>query len=96
MLIWLLNLIFSIIILVLTVLLWAIPILFVLKLIIPWNKYVLLAERYCNIVLSPIREWLKKTFPKLFTTGFDFSPIALWLLVQVAIWIVRLLRNILL
>ena len=96
MLIWLLNVIFSIVIAVLRILLWALPVLFILKLVIPGNKYLLLAERYCNVVLTPVRGWLRRTFPKLFTTGFDYSPIALWLLVQVAIWAVQLLRSILL
>ena len=95
MLVWLVNVIFFIVYLVLDIALWILPIYFILKLIIPTNKYVLLAGKYVEMGLAPVRAWLKRLLPGLFGTGFDFSPVALWLAIIVAKWLLQLVQRIL-
>ncbi len=72
---------------------WALLIYVALKLIIPQNKYTQQIGKYVEPLLSPVREWLRKTFPKLFSTGFDFSPVALWLLLEIAGWLINVIRG---
>lgn len=96
MLISILNLIFNLILLVLTLASWVVLIYVVMALILPQNKYTLLVGRYVEPILSPIRQFLFKVFPRLGAIGVDFSPLAFYLAIQIVSWLVRLLRSVLL
>lgn len=96
MLVSLLNLIFNLAYWVLNIAGWLLLIYVVMALIIPQNKYTLLIGKYVEPVLSPVRALLYRLIPKLRNVRVDFSPIALWLLLSVAEWLLRLLQNILL
>ena len=67
-----------------------------LSLILPENKYTLMVGKYIEPVLTPIRAWLQKTFPALANLRFDLSPLVLWLLMDVAAWLLKLLKGLLL
>ena len=98
MLIWLLKLVFGILDWALYLLLWIVPLYFILKMVLPGNKYILLIDKYCNGLLIIVRGWLRRFFPKLAATGTDayIAPVALWLLIRVAKWLLFLLQKILL
>ncbi|MDD3213650.1 MAG: YggT family protein [Eubacteriales bacterium] len=96
MLVGLLNIIFNILIFLINIASWIMLIYVIMTLIIPQNKYTLLVGKYAEPVLAPIRVWLAKTFPKLSASRIDISPLVFWLLLEVAGWLVQLLRNILL
>lgn len=92
----LLSFIFNAILFLLTVLSWAILIYVIMALVIPQNKYTLLIGKFVEPVLTPIRKLLIKLFPKLATLSVDFSPLVLYLLIQIASWLIRLLYSALL
>lgn len=96
MLVWLLNLIFNIAYWALGIASWVLLIYVVMSWIIPTNKYTLLAGRYVEPLLAPIRSWVRKVIPALGNLGLDVSPVVLWLLINVAQWLLRLLQGILL
>ena len=96
MLVGLLNIVFNVLIFLVRIATWLVLIYVVLSLILPQNKYTLLIGKYVDPVLAPIRSWLSKTFPKLGGSRVDFSPVVLWLLMEIAAWLLELLRNILL
>ena len=96
MLVGLLNLIFSVLIFLTQVAYWVMLVYVIMSLAIPQNKYTQLAGKYVEPVLSPIRAWLDKTFPKLSQTRLDFSPMVCWLLLVVVSWLLSLLKAILL
>ena len=96
MLVGLLNIVFSVLIFLVRVASWLVLIYVILSLVLPQNKYTLLIGKYVEPVLAPIRAWLAKTFPKLEGLRVDFSPVALWLILEVAVWLLGLLKNILL
>jgi uncharacterized protein YggT (Ycf19 family) len=96
MLVSLLNFIFGVAIFLVNIASWLLVVYVVMTLILPQNKYTLLVGKYIEPILSPIRVWLSKTFPKLNQTRLDFSPIVLWLLLEIVGWLLQLLRNLLL
>jgi uncharacterized protein YggT (Ycf19 family) len=96
MLVGLLNIIFNVAIFLVNLASWVVVVYVIMLLVIPQNKYTLLAGKYVEPVLAPIRQWLGKTFPKLGQTRLDFSPAVLWLLLEIAGWLLQLLRNALL
>ena len=96
MLIGILNFIFNLILFVLALISWVLLIYVIMALIVPQNKYTVMVGKYVEPVLSPIRKLLFQWFPKLSQLGVDFSPLALYLVIQIASWLVRLLRSILL
>jgi uncharacterized protein YggT (Ycf19 family) len=67
----------------------------IMALIIPQNKYTLMIGRYVEPILSPIRKFLFRTFPKLGQIGIDFSPLIFYVAIQIVLWLVRLLRTLL-
>jgi len=73
---------------------WLLIIYFIMMIFIPQNKYVLLASKYVEIVLAPVRKTLFRLFPKLADVKIDLSPIALLLLIWVAQQLVRSLSRI--
>jgi uncharacterized protein YggT (Ycf19 family) len=96
MLVGILNFIFNLILFLLSVISWVLLIYVFMALLIPQNKYTVMVGKYVEPVLSPIRKLLFRWFPKLAQVGIDFSPLALYLLIQIASWLIRLLRSILL
>lgn len=96
MLVSLLNLLFNLLIFLTKVAYWIMLAYVIMSMVIPQNKYVQLAGKYVEPVLSPIRAWLDKTFPKLSQTRLDFSPVVVWLLLVVVSWLLSLLKTILL
>lgn len=96
MLIWLLNFVFAIVYWALTLALWVLPIFIILRLAMPKNKYLLLAAKYLEIPLAQVRTWLSRLFSRLGSISFDVAPLALWLLIIVARWLLLLLKDILL
>ena len=96
MLIGILNFIFNVILFLITIISWIVLIYVIMALIVPQNKYTLMIGRYVNPVLSPLRKFLFRIFPKLSEIGVDFSPLLFYLLIQIVSWLVRLLRSILL
>lgn len=96
MLVGLLNIIFNILVFLINIASWIMLVYVVMALIIPQNKYTMLVGKYVEPVLAPIRGWLTKTFPRLNASRIDISPLVFWLLLEVAGWLVQLLRNILL
>ena len=96
MLIGLLNFIFGAILFLITVLSWGVLIYVVMVLIVPQSKYTQMISKYAEPILSPIRKFLFKSFPKLGERGIDFSPLVFYLAIQIVSWLVRLLQSILL
>ena len=72
---------------------WLLLLYCIMTFIIPQNKYTQLLGKYVEPMLRPIHGWLLKTFPKMFDSGLDFSPVGLWLLFKVAGWLVQLVRG---
>lgn len=96
MLVGLLNIIFSVLIFLVEVASWVMLAYVLMALFLPQNKYTLMIGKYVEPMLAPIRAFLQKTFPKLAQTRFDLSPLVFWLLVEIAVWLLKLLKNILL
>lgn len=96
MLVGLLNIIFNVLIFLVRVASWLMLVYVVMSWVLPQNKYTLLIGKYVEPVLSPIRAWLSRTFPKLGSFRLDLSPLVFWLLLDVAIWLLEIVRNILL
>ena len=96
MLIWLLNTIFSIMNTLLTVLLWALPVYFVLRMVIPGNKYLLLMAKYINMALVPVRKIVSNFAPRILSLSIDYSPMLLWVAVFVLRILLKFLRVVLL
>ena len=96
MLVGLLKIIFDVLIFLVSISTWVLLAYVLMSLIIPDNKYTLLVGKYVEPVLAPVRALLAKLFPKLGASRVDFSPVALWLLLTVVEWLLRLLKTILL
>ncbi|MEG0742097.1 MAG: YggT family protein [Clostridia bacterium] len=64
----------------------------VLTMIMPQSALVAKARPYIDPILAPFRKLLYRFFPKLRNLPLDFSPIVLWLAVDVLVWVVNLLR----
>ncbi len=90
-----LSFIFTVVLFLITIASWLLLIYVILALVAPQNQYTLLMGKYIQPILTPLRTFLYRLFPKLRNTGVDFSPLLLYLLIQVLSWLVRLLRNIL-
>lgn len=90
-----LSFIFTVVLFLITVASWLLLIYVIMALVIPQHRYTQLMGKYIQPILSPLRIFLYRLFPKLRDTGVDFSPLLLYLLIQVLSWLVRLLRNIL-
>ena len=61
---------------------------------LPTSGFVITLSRYFNPVLDPIRNVLFRFFPKLKNMRIDFSPIILWLIIDLTIAIFRFLYKI--
>lgn len=49
---------------------------------------------YVEPVLEPFRQLLYRFFPKLRTTPLDFSPLVVWVVIEIAIKLLSLLARI--
>lgn len=67
----------------------------VMSFVMPQSDIMRKAAGYVEPVLRPFRELLYKYFPKLRTIPLDFSPLAVWLVIDVLMWVLNLLRRIL-
>ena len=96
MLVGLLNIVFSVLIFLVRVASWLMLIYVVLSWILPQNKYTLLIGKYVEPLLAPVRTLIGRFLPSLAKLHVDVSPIGLWLLLNIAEWLLRLLKGILL
>lgn len=60
---------------------------------IPANKWTEILNRYLDRVLNPIRAFLSMKLPERFQF-WDWSPVAAWLLAELAGWMVNRLFGI--
>ncbi len=67
----------------------------VMTLVVPQNELVRKAGAYIEPMLAPFRSLLHRIFPKLRGFAFDLSPLVMWLVIDIAIWLLRLLSRIL-
>ena len=65
----------------------------VMSFVAPGNDLYRKASYYMERVLYPIRIRLYRWIPALRGLPVDFSPLAVWLLIDVAMAVVNLLRN---
>lgn len=65
----------------------------VMSFVMPDSAVMMKARTYVEPVLAPFRELLYKMIPKLQGMAVDFSPILVWLVIRVAIWLLNLLRH---
>lgn len=66
----------------------------VMSFVAPGNDLYRKAAYYVERVLYPIRLKLWRWFPALRTLPVDISPLALWLLIDVAMALVNMLRRV--
>ena len=90
-----LSFIFSVALFLISLVSWLLLIYVVMALIVPQNKYTLLIGKYIEPILSPLRQFLYRVFPRLREIGVDFSPLLFYFLIQIVSWLVRFLRSIL-
>lgn len=88
-----LRFLFDLVIFLLNIASWVLLVYVVLQLLLPQNKYTLLAGKYVEPVLSPVRALLSRLFPGLAKVQLDLSPIVLWLLINLAEQLVGLLKR---
>ena len=66
----------------------------IMSFVAPQNDLYRRAAYYVERVLYPIRMKLWRWFPALRSMPVDFSPLALWLLIDVAASLVNMLRRV--
>ncbi len=67
----------------------------VMSMVQPDNQWTLTLKKYLDPFINLARSIIGKVFPKLVDSeGFDFSPVALWLLLQVLSGLFKLLDKI--
>jgi len=67
----------------------------VMSLVMPHSPLFRKAAYYMERVLSPIRWRLMRWFPALRSLPVDLSPLALWLLMDIAMALINMLRRVL-
>ena len=67
----------------------------VMTFVMPDSAVMSKARTYGEPILAPFRELLYKIVPKLRGLAVDFSPLLVWAVIRVLIWILNLLRRIL-
>lgn len=73
---------------------WALLIYVILRLVIPNNTITTTVGRFVEPMLNPVRALIRKFIPSLAGGSFDFSPIGLWLIFEIASWLIGLLARI--
>jgi len=66
----------------------------IMSFVAPQNDLYRKASMYIEPVLQPIRQFLWKWIPPLRRMPVDFSPLALWLAIDVLTGLVNLLRRV--
>ncbi|MDD3335375.1 MAG: YggT family protein [Eubacteriales bacterium] len=84
----------GVIIFVLQVLSFALLVYCVLSFVMPQSTVMDKARPIVEPILSPIRVFLCRLFPKLESMALDFSPLVAWLAIDIVIWLLSLLRSI--
>lgn len=67
----------------------------IMSFVMPRSDLMLKAASYVEPILRPFRDLLYRFFPRLRMMPLDFSPLVVWLVIDIAIWIINLLRRIL-
>ena len=67
----------------------------VMSFVMPQHELYRKASYYMERVLRPIRSLLYRCFPSLMNMPLDFSPLVLWLLIDIAMSIVSRLGQVL-
>ena len=65
----------------------------VMSFVMPQSDLMRKAAVYVEPVLRPFRGLLYRYFPKLRMMPVDFSPLVVWLVLDIAAWLVSLLRS---
>ena len=65
----------------------------VMSFIMPGSSLYYRLASYVDPILRPVRFRLYRWFPSLRRMPVDFSPLAVWLLIDVAGWLLNLLRR---
>ena len=68
----------------------------IMSFVMPRSELMYKAASYVEPVLRPFRELLDRFFPRLRMMPLDFSPLVVWLVIDIAIWIINLLRRLVL
>lgn len=66
----------------------------VMSIFMPQNKFFRMAAEYVDPILAPFRGLIYRVFPKIRNFGMDFSPLLVWVVIDVLIWLLQLLRRI--
>lgn len=88
-----LSMIFGILILLLRVVSAALLIYCLLSFVAPGSRVMELLRPYMEGILNPFRQLLFKWFPKLMNSSFDFSPLAVWLVIDILLQLLRMLQR---
>lgn len=67
----------------------------VMTFVMPQSNLTRSVAGYVEPLLQPLRRLLYRYLPKLRGMAVDFSPLAVWVVIQVLIWVLNLLRRIL-
>ncbi len=86
------NLLFSFVGLALSALNLGMLIYCVMSFVMPQSEWFYKLSRLIQPVLYPVRKQLHTWFPSLRSLPVDLSPLAVWLLIDVAQWILNFLR----
>ncbi len=89
----LINLILNLASTALRVLSFALLVYCVMSFVAPGNDLYRKAAYYMERILYPVRMRLYRWFPALRNLPVDFSPIAVWLLIDVAMALINMLRR---
>lgn len=84
----------GLIVLLLQIISFALLVYCVMTFVMPGSTYTQKARGFAEPILAPFRELLYKFFPKLKGMAVDFSPLAVWLAIEIIIWLLNLLRRI--
>lgn len=88
-----LSMIFGILILLLRVVSAALLIYCLLSYIAPGSRVMEFLRPYMEGILNPFRQLLFKWFPKLMNSPVDFSPLAVWLVIDILLQLLRMLQR---
>lgn len=73
---------------------WALLVYMILRLVMPSNKITATLGKFIEPMLEPVRALIRKFIPGLANARFDFSPIGLWIIFEIASWLIGLIAKI--
>lgn len=88
------SMLLGLVVLVLQIISFALLIYCVMSFVMPTSSIMEKTRRYVEPILTPFRELLYRFIPKLKGLVVDVSPLAVWLVIEVAIWLINLLRSV--